>query len=133
MADDITTDTNPAAIERDVRRTQDEMGDTIEKLEEKLTPRNIAHSVMGDDGQEAARDALEVVRRNPIPVALIAVGAIWLFATSDAPMIRDLRNRVTGGRMPAGRRRRGPISRSEGSAPIGPPPVSGGEYDRRSD
>ena len=38
-----------ATIERDIRRTQDRIGKTVDKLEEKLNPRNVAESLIGDD------------------------------------------------------------------------------------
>ena len=72
---------DPAAIEQDIRRTQDQIGDTVAKLEEQLNPRELARTVVGEDGNEIAREALEITRRNPIPVAMIAVGLIWLLAT----------------------------------------------------
>lgn len=120
-----------ALIERDIDRTQDRMGDTVRKLEDKLNPRDMAESLMGEDGMDTAREALDVARRNPLPVALIAIGAVWLFATSDAPMIRDLRNRITG--RGGSRRSSGSklIARSQEPAPIGPPPARGERYDRR--
>jgi hypothetical protein len=128
----MTADQNrEAVIERDVVRTQDEIGDTVEKLEEKLNPRNVADAFIGEDGMDTAKEAFEVARRNPLPVGLIAIGAVWLFATSDAPMIRELRNRLTGKSGGSGRGRSGLRPRSTEPAPIGPPPIKGGEFDRR--
>lgn len=124
MADNMTRDTHDeAAIERDVRRTQDAMGDTVQKLEEKMNPREIAHEVMGDEGTDVAREALEVTRQNPIPVAMIAVGLIWLLATSRSPMITRITDRFTG------RKGRGMDlrPRSAEPAPIGPSPGGGTE------
>jgi len=129
MADN-RTDQEQATIEQDVVETQDEMGETVRELEDKLNPRDIAQSFMGDDATETAKEALEVARRNPLPVALIAVGAVWLFATSEAPMIRDIRERFTG-RGGTGGKRSGLRSRAAEPAPIGPPPASGEAYDRR--
>jgi hypothetical protein len=79
MSDDPTGDA--AIIERDIDRTQDRMGDTVEKLEERLTPPKVAESLIGSRGSETAEQALEVAKRNPIPVALIAIGAVWLVAS----------------------------------------------------
>ena len=119
MTDNMTRDrSDEAAIEKDVRRTQDAMGDTVSKLEEKMNPREIAHEVMGDEGTDVAREALEVTRQNPIPVAMIAVGLIWILATSRSPMITRLTERFTG-------RKRGGMDlrpRSAEPAPIGPSP-----------
>ena len=132
MADNMTRDrTDEAALEKDVRRTQDEMGDTVHKLEEKMNPRDIARSAMGDEGTDIAREALEVTRQNPIPVAMIAVGLIWLLATSRSPMITRMTDRFTGGRS---RRRDGGMDlrpRAAEPAPIGPSPDRGGSWDRR--
>jgi hypothetical protein len=85
------TAADPATIERDVRRTQDAMGDTVDKLEDKLNPHGMAQSLVGEDGMDTAKEAFEVARRNPLPVALIALGTVWLCATSEAPMIRRMR------------------------------------------
>lgn len=119
MTDNMTRDrTDEAAIEGDVRRTQDAMGDTVQKLEEKMNPREIAHEVMGDEGNDVAREALEVTRQNPIPVAMVAVGLIWILATSRSPMITRLTERFTG-------HKRGGMDlrpRSAEPAPIGPSP-----------
>jgi hypothetical protein len=80
MTDNRTLD--PDLIEDDIRRTQDRIGDTIDRLEEQLSPPQLARSLVGDDGTEIAREALELTRQNPIPVALIAIGVIWLVATA---------------------------------------------------
>lgn len=128
-----TTDNrdDAAAIEREVRRTQDEIGDTVQSLEDKLNPRDMTRSVMGDDGADAAKEALEVTRQNPIPVAMIAVGLIWLLATARTPGIRRFTDRLTGRRPSAGEDRSGLRPRSAEPAPIGPPPPIGETYDRR--
>lgn len=127
MADDMNTTNDPAAIENEVRRTQDEIGDTVDKLEDKMNPRDVSRELLGDDGTDAAKEALEVTRTNPIPVALIAIGVIWLVASSNSPAIRRFTDRVTG-------KRGGDMdlrSRSAEPAPIGPPPPAGETFDRR--
>ena len=132
MADNMTEKrTDEAAIERDVRRTQDEMGETVDKLEEKLNPREISREVMGDDGADAAKEALEVTRQNPIPVALIAIGLIWLLATTRSPTINRLTERFTGKRGRSDREFSDLRPRSAEPAPIGPPPSTGDDFDRR--
>lgn len=128
MPDTTTTNRNdPDAIERDVRRTQDEIGRTVDQLEEKLTPEEMTRSVLGDDGTEVAREALEVTRANPIPVALIAIGVIWLIASSNSPAVRRMADRISGKSKDTDLR-----SRSEEPAPIGPPPSTGEAFDRRA-
>lgn len=122
---------SPEMLERDIERTQDRMGDTVDRIEEKLTPREVTRAALGDDGQELVREALRMTRENPVPVAMIAVGAIWLLATSGSPLIKRMGNRlsrtVTGGDTDLN----GLRPRSEEPAPIGPPPARGEAYDRR--
>ena len=115
------------AIERDIVETQDEMGETVEQLEGALSPSALGREIIGDDGMETAKQAFEVAKRNPLPVAMIAIGAVWLFATSEAPMISEMRRRLFGG---SGSMKSGLRSRSEEPAPIGPPPAVGEEFDR---
>ena len=133
MADNMTdTRRDEEAIEREIRRTQDELGETVDKLEEKLNPREIAREALGDEGTEVAKEALEVTRQNPIPVALIAVGLIWILATSRSPAINRLTDRITGRQRSSDRGRSGLRPRSAEPAPIGPPPTSGDAFDRRA-
>ena len=129
-ADTTDTRTEEAVIERDIERTQDEMGETVQKLEDSLNPREIARSVMGDENADLAKEAWQVARQNPIPVAMIAVGAAWLLATSNSPVIRDLRDRFKPGRTSGGRASAGLRRRSEEPAPIGPSPTTDRTRDR---
>ena len=128
-----TKDNDPDLIERDIELTQDEMADTVQQLEDKLSPRSFARSLLSDDGANIGSEAWQVARENPVPVALIAIGAAWLFATSDSPAIRrirdELRSRIGVGSSSGSS---GLRSRSEEPAPIGPPPTTGEEFDRRA-
>ena len=127
MTDNITED--QATLEREVVRTQDAMGDTVEKLEEKMNPRDITRSVLGDEGTDVAREALEVTRQNPLPVAMIAVGLIWLLATSRSPMITRFTDRLTGRGSRGPEPIRPPVVHP---APIGPATARrGDDFDRR--
>lgn len=131
MPDNMTDNrTSEAAIEDDVRRTQDRIGDTVDKLEDKLNPREITRSVIGDENTDVAEEALDIARTNPIPVAMIAIGAIWLVATSPSPAIKRLREGITGKGRSTGDMKLRP--RSAEPAPIGPPPPKGEAFDRRA-
>ena len=125
-----TTDSRSEAdlIERDIERIQDEMGETVQKLEEKLTPREMARSVIGDQNSDLAKEALHIVRSNPIPAAMIAIGAVWLLATSNSPSVARLKNRIIGR---SSSPQPGLRPRSAEPAPIGPPPTVGEEFERR--
>ena len=125
MSDDRTNEAD--AIEQDVVETQNEMGETLQKLEDKLTPHGIAQSMMGEQGTDNARELLDLVKQNPVPVGLIAIGTVWLLATARSPLIDRVKSSVTS--------RSGEFKlrpRSEEPAPIGPPPETGLEYDRRA-
>lgn len=88
-------DADAALIERDIDRTQDRMGNTVQKLEKKLTPGELARSFVGQDKSEAVKQAVDVAKRNPVAVALIAIGAVWLLASHRS---RNAIGRVLKGR-----------------------------------
>jgi hypothetical protein len=82
-----TSDTrNPEEIERDIRQTQAEMSRTVDQLGDQLTPRNLFNSLLdkADENGVDARYLLDGARRNPIALAMIAIGGIWLVSDSDA-------------------------------------------------
>lgn len=88
------TGADEAVLEREVRQTQDEIGETVQKLEQKLEPKEIVRSAVGDRNFDLGKEAIDVVKHNPVPAALIAVGAIWLLATSNSPTIKEVRSRL---------------------------------------
>jgi hypothetical protein len=61
---------DPAAIERDILKTQDEMSETVARIVTQLEPQNLSDTLMN----RAARNA----QHNPLALALIAGGFIWL-------------------------------------------------------
>lgn len=71
-------------IQHDIERTRDEMADTLNAIERKLSPRHImdqAVDTMRDTMKDIASDQSRVgnlVRENPIPLALIGLGIGWL-------------------------------------------------------
>jgi hypothetical protein len=120
----------PEIIEREIERTQDSIGETVEKVEQKLTPAEISRYFFGDDGRDMVREGLQLVRTNPVPSAMIAIGAIWLFATSSPQLMRRVGDRLSN-RTRAGRQEGDEQMRS-GRVPVGPPPLGGEEFDRRA-
>ena len=84
------TDTtqDPAAIEQDIRRTQDEMGRTVDRLGDQLTLKNVFNAMLdkADENNVDARYLLDGARRNPVALGLIAAGAIWLVSDKDAKL-----------------------------------------------
>jgi len=95
---------DPEQIRMQIEQTRDEMSETIDAIQERLSPRNLveqakdsvreatvgkvkemAHNVsdtasgMADTTMEAAGDLAERVKDNPWPAVLLGLGAAWLF------------------------------------------------------
>lgn len=86
MSDDRSpADRSPAEIERDIDRTRVELALTFDALERRLGARHLVEKgfdmlkeTLGNN--DAWNRSLEVIRANPVPVALIGFGAAWLVA-----------------------------------------------------
>lgn len=85
---DTTTTEDPAAIERDIRRTQDNMSRTVDKIGDQLSIKNVFNALLdkADESNVDARMLLDGARRNPIALGLIAAGAIWLVSDKDSKL-----------------------------------------------
>jgi hypothetical protein len=81
-----TTHDDPAAIERDIQRTQEEMSRTVDKLGNQLTAKNLVNALLdrADANGVDANYLIDGARRNPIALGLIAAGAIWLVSDKDS-------------------------------------------------
>lgn len=77
---------DPAEIEREIRATQREMSRTADQIGDQFTPKNIFNALLdkADENGIDARYMLDGARRNPIALAMIALGGIWLVSDSDA-------------------------------------------------
>ncbi|MGB3806635.1 MAG: DUF3618 domain-containing protein [Erythrobacter sp.] len=77
---------SPDEIERDIKRTQDDMSRTVDRLGDQFTPRNLVNALF--DKAEAndvqARALYDGARRNPLALGLLSAGAIWLVSDYDA-------------------------------------------------
>jgi hypothetical protein len=101
-----TVDRRTREIRHEIEETRVEMAETIDALQEKLRPRNIVANAtdrvknaagervraMTDTASQTAQQAMDYtrditsgitnqIRRNPIPLALIGLGAAWLLAS----------------------------------------------------
>lgn len=87
MSDETTTQ-DPAQIEQDIRRTQEEMSRTVNRIGDQLSPRNVINALLdkAESNDIDARWLLDGARRNPVALAMIAGGAIWLVSDSDAKL-----------------------------------------------
>jgi ElaB/YqjD/DUF883 family membrane-anchored ribosome-binding protein len=87
MTNNATTTTqDPAAIEQDIRRTQEDMSRTVDKIGDQLTLRNVFNALLdkADENDIDARYLIDGARRNPIALGLIAAGTIWLVSDKDS-------------------------------------------------
>src|SRR5215212_9531044 len=79
---------SPDAIERDIRRTQEDMSRTVDKIGDQLTLKNVFNALL-DKADENGVDAnylVEGARRNPVALGLIAAGTIWLVSDKDSKL-----------------------------------------------
>ena len=83
--------------ERDIARTRGELTLTLAALERKLAARylideglNMFKDTLGED--YGLHRGLEIVRNNPVPIALIGIGAAWLVATNTNAVDRIARD-----------------------------------------
>lgn len=94
---------SPEEIESDIERTRADFSSTIEAIQQKLTPSELKNQAV-DYALSTTPGAVSVglvnmVRENPIPVAMIGIGFAWLLAASRQPTTY-----VAGTRRRAGRR-----------------------------
>jgi hypothetical protein len=92
--------------EREIARTRGELTLTLAALERKLAARylideglNMFKDTLGED--YGLHRGLEIVRNNPVPIALIGIGAAWLLASNTNAVDRIARDE----RIQAARRR----------------------------
>ncbi len=84
---DMTSE-DPAAIEREIRRTQDDMSRTVDKIGDQLSIKNVFNALLdkADENNVDARMLFDGARRNPIALGLVAAGAIWLVSDKDSKL-----------------------------------------------
>lgn len=100
MGDTMNQD-DPAAIERDIRRTQEDMSRTVDQIGDQLTPKKLFNALL-DKADENGVDSnylIEGARRNPMALGLIAAGAIWLVSDKDSkfPSLPKGKSKAGGG------------------------------------
>ena len=76
---------DPAAIEQDIRRTQEDMSRTVDKIGNQLTMRNLFDALLdkADENDVDARYLLDGARRNPIALGLIAAALTFIYRISS--------------------------------------------------
>ncbi|MXO86932.1 DUF3618 domain-containing protein [Altererythrobacter aurantiacus] len=77
---------DPDTIEADIRRTQEDMSRTVDRIGDQMSPRNLFNALLdkADENGIDARYILDGARRNPLALGLISAGGIWLISDYDA-------------------------------------------------
>jgi len=82
-----------ADIEFDIERTRDEMADTLQAIERKFSPNRLMDEVMQTMNATLTQSRVaDVVRDNPLPLALVGLGLGWLALSSlrgERPLVGD--------------------------------------------
>jgi hypothetical protein len=90
-------------IKSDIRRTRGRLDDTLENLNERLSPRSIINDVLswfetqgtdqtGNSLKRGYRNVIRQVKENPMPALLIGAGITWMILgaeNDDSPKIED--------------------------------------------
>lgn len=110
----------PAVLEQEIGQTRAELTLTINALEEKLAPRHLVgkgFDMVNDSisGTDVLNRGVAAIRANPLPFALIAVGAAWLVAANTGVVERVAQDE----RLRAARRRAGEIASDVGDRAAG--------------
>ena len=77
----VTDDDDPSAIERDIERTRADMSETLEAIQQKLSPSHLVDQALGyfKAGPGTVMNNLsDIAIRNPIPLTLIGLGIGWV-------------------------------------------------------
>jgi hypothetical protein len=103
-------------LEHGIGQTRADLALTINALEDKLAPRYLVEKgfdMVNDTigGTEGLNRGLAAVRANPVPFALIAVGAAWLIASNTGVVDRVAQDE----RIRAARRRAGELASDLGN------------------
>jgi ElaB/YqjD/DUF883 family membrane-anchored ribosome-binding protein len=94
MERDLTeAERSPQEIEREIERTRERMGSNIDELGDRLSPDNLKQQAkeaitgkaqdmvanVGEQARETGSRLVSFITQNPLPVAAVSLGAIWLF------------------------------------------------------
>lgn len=91
---------SPEAIESNIERTRADMSSTIEAIQNKLTPKELANQAvdyaLNTRPGAIGANIVNTVRENPVPVAMIGIGIAWLMrATRQTPERTQYRRQTT--------------------------------------
>lgn len=79
---------DPAQLEREVDQSRAHMSETLNALEEKLSPAHLMDQVLTyarQNSGEFSQNLVDTIKRNPVPTLLTAVGVGWLIYGQQHP------------------------------------------------
>ena len=78
---------SPQEVQREVQQSRAELEDTLEAIQERLSPGQMFEQVVdymrSSNGSDFLRNLGTMVRDNPVPVALVGTGIVWLMLSSS--------------------------------------------------
>ncbi len=86
MSSTIDDREDPARIERNSEQIRADMSATLDALGRKLSPGQLidrSAAFLRDNGGELAANFGRQIKENPVPLAITAVGLVWLMAASN--------------------------------------------------
>lgn len=112
-ADKNYSDESPEAIKADIARTRQDMGNKLDRIQNRLSPENLKvqaqdavrdfvnentetlKSYLSEHSKEIGTGAARAIKRNPIPAALVGLGLGWLLVESMGGNDSTQQNRPT--------------------------------------
>jgi ferritin-like metal-binding protein YciE len=77
---------SPSTIEREVAAHRANIADTVSEIKERLSPGELLDGILRDTRTRNAVSRLApAIARNPLPIVLIGIGALWLAWSSNRP------------------------------------------------
>ena len=90
-------ETQSARLEREAEEACEQLSATLEELRCRMTPGRVVDLVIDYTRDSPAADFLRnlgrEVRENPMPLALIGIGILWLLVTTNRTFAYDARGR----------------------------------------
>ena len=101
MADDTSVENGDEkrateTIRAEIDRTRASLDRTVDALQQKLDPQVLIHRTFDsfrENAGDVASKLIGVIRRNPVPAALIVLGLVWLIAKPSTRDHSSLRSR----------------------------------------
>lgn len=86
ILDRARDDDEVAQTRAEIEQTRADMGETVDALQDRLSPENIRYQAK-EQVRETARETgsgfMNTVKQNPIPTAMVGVGVGWLIASAS--------------------------------------------------